>query len=296
MQKHPGHIRPSLPVSLILIVASLATIATSQEDTFTSGEPIYEDAGIVDQDAMPARDMEIGDTDGEPALDGATVSADGAVDDPDGAADSAADALVAADAAQPVPGDAGPAGPQITVSNLPQDCETAGLLAPSLPAEAGHYVATVLTPPVYPYAIEAIEYALLRNDEVPSCDGGIAHQVILFALDEDSPLPENPAATGLGYRSYDVPADPMALEGRQVSITVPIPLILTEGQRAAVAIQFAVDGARHLCVATCEEGQARAGLDWWSNAAESPFRWQDLVSDFGLNMQVTTQLLGSQVE
>lgn len=289
-QRTPSRQKPSVFVSFVLIVAALTTIATSEDDRSL---PMLVDAGTVDA-------AQINDAAPEPA-DGAT--------DPDGAANAPADAaadagqqaedsgaIVEADSGAIGTVDAGVNGPQITLSNLPEECETAGLLAPALPAEAGHYVATILTPNVYPFAVEGIRYVLLRNDEFASCDGGVAHRVLLFALDADGPLPENPAATGLGYRQYDVPAAPDALEGRQVEVTVPIPLILTEGQRVAVAIQFAVDGARHICVGTCELDGPQAGLDWWSNASEVPFQWQDLVTDFNLDLQVMTRLVGSQVQ
>ena len=167
-----------------------------------------------------------------------------------------------------------------------------GLLAPSLPGDAGHYVATVLTPRSYPFAIEAIQYTPIKNDDVPTCNGSLAHQVMLFAIDGDT-LPETPSATGLGYRSYDVPADPSGVDGRHVEVAMPIPLILTEGQRAVVAIQFAVEGDEHLCVANCLSRGGEPGLDYWSNGADAPFAWQDLVADFGLNSQMMTRVFGT---
>ncbi|MBV72469.1 MAG: hypothetical protein CMH52_14180 [Myxococcales bacterium] len=233
-------------------------------------------------DAANEVDSHTGDTAPEPTRDDATLNSD---------AGQAVDDMAMVDGGTPAP-----EGSQITVRNTPDMCDRVALLAPSLPSEAGHYVASVLTPPVYPFAIETIEYSLVSNDDVATCDGSLAHQVLLFALDADSPMPATPSATGLGYRPYNVPDAQNSQAGRQVSITVPIPLILTEGQRAAVAIQFATQGDQHICVATCEVDDAARGIDWWSNAESSPFRWQDLVGDFGLTGQVMTELIGTPVQ
>ncbi len=184
----------------------------------------------------------------------------------------------------------------LTVGRSPETCETIALLAPSIPSESGHYAAKILTPAQYPFAIESIQYALVSNEDVPTCSGAVAHRVLLFAIEEAGALPATPSATGLGYRQYDVPAEPDALAGRQVNITVPIPLIITEGQRIAVAIQFAVDEGRHPCLASCEDAAEAAGIDWWSNAAESPFAWQDLIADFGLDGELLIRVTGSRVD
>ncbi|MEE2644922.1 MAG: hypothetical protein VYD19_08310 [Myxococcota bacterium] len=180
----------------------------------------------------------------------------------------------------------------ITVENAAESCGEVSLLAPSLPGEAGHYVATLLTPATYPFSIEQIQYPLVTDRQTPSCNGALAHRVLLFAIDAGETLPETPSSTGLGYREYEVPEESAAVEGRLVEITVPIPLILTEGQRAVVAIQFATAGDEHICVASCNQPGGVAGLDWWSNAAEAPFSWQDLIADFGLTGQLMTQVQG----
>ena len=178
------------------------------------------------------------------------------------------------------------------VANTAESCDEVSLLAPSLPGEAGHYVATILTPAAYPFSIEQIQYPLVTDPQTPSCTGALAHRVLLFALDAGAPLPETPSAAGLGYREYEVPEESAAVDGRLVEITVPIPLILTEGQRAVVAIQFATAGDEHICVASCNQPSGVAGLDWWSNAAEAPFSWQDLIADFGLTGQLMTEVQG----
>ena len=188
---------------------------------------------------------------------------------------------------------AGPVESSLVVGPALEDCAVVGLLAPNIPSEAGHYAAKVLTPTSYPFAIDGIRYSLLTNNEVITCSGAPAHQVLLFAIDAGASLPATPSASGLGYRQYDVPADPSAAGGRNVDLEVPIPLILTEGQSAVVAIQLATDGPAHICVADCQSAMPAAGTDWWSNAATPPFAWQDLVVDFSLTTNMPVQITGS---
>ena len=185
-----------------------------------------------------------------------------------------------------------PPGEQV-LGPTPESCETVSLLAPSLPAEAGHYAAKVLQPEAYPFAIESIRYLLVTDESVASCSGALAHRVLLFALDSEQPLPPTPSASGLGYREYDIPADPNGVAGRQIELSVLVPLILTEGQRAVVAVQLSAEAGQHLCIADCSDPGSPVGVNWWSNAAEPPFRWQDLVADFSLNSQLLLRVTGS---
>ena len=154
---------------------------------------------------------------------------------------------------------------EMTLTNAPTPCNAVSLLAPSLPEEAGHYVASVIRPNRYPFAIEEIQYSLVTNDDVASCNGALAHRVLLFAIENDTALPANPAATGLGYRQYDVPMDENGVAGRRVAVTVPIPLIITSGQSAVLPFslppkQMLISALHH------EETDGDAGFDWWSNA------------------------------
>lgn len=238
--------------------------------------------------APPEADISVADTalpeDTEPPLDDISAGTDA------GTEDTGAEP---ADTDENTDDIDGPGEPSMAVGPALEDCAVVGLLAPSIPSEAGHYAAKVLTPSNYPFAIDGIRYSLLTNNEVITCSGAPAHQVLLFVLDAGVSLPPTPSASGLGYRQYDVPADPSAAGGRNVEITVPIPLILTEGQSAVVAIQFAVDGDAHICVADCQSAVPTVGTDWWSNAAMPPFTWQDLVADFSLTTNMPVQITGS---
>ncbi|MGC6418349.1 MAG: hypothetical protein ACON3Z_14600 [Bradymonadia bacterium] len=240
------------------------------------------------------KDAALGDA--HTPADDATLAADTAVSDAS-PIDATPDTSTDINDASPAMPDAGrePAD-EMTLTNAPTPCDAISLLAPSLPGEAGHYVASVIKPNRYPFAIEEIQYSLVTNDDVSSCNGALAHRVLLFAIENDTALPANPAATGLGYRQYDVPMDDNGVAGRRVAVTVPIPLIITTGQSAVVAIQFATQADEHICVASCEETAGEAGFDWWSNAAMAPFDWRDLVADFGLRGQLMVTLKGQKID
>ncbi|MEC8022882.1 MAG: hypothetical protein VX223_03045, partial [Myxococcota bacterium] len=258
------------------------TMVAAPNDTM-GAEP--NDTGSVPPEAdIFAADTALPEDTPEPPVDDVSAGVDAGTEDT-GAAP--------ADAGEDTDDVAGPGQPSMAVGPSLEDCAVVGLLAPSIPSEAGHYAAKVLTPSSYPFAIDGIRYSLLTNNEVITCSGAPAHQVLLFVLDAGVSLPPTPSASGLGYRQYDVPADPSAAGGRNVEITVPIPLILTEGQSAVVAIQFAVDGDAHICVADCQSAVPTVGTDWWSNAATPPFTWQDLVADFSLTTNMPVQITGT---
>ncbi len=258
------------------------TMGAETSDTMRT---VPNDTGSVPPEAdISVADTALPEDTPEPPVDDVSAGVDAGTEDTGSAP---------ADAGEDTDDVAVPGQPSMAVGPALEDCAVVGLLAPSIPSEAGHYAAKVLTPSSYPFAIDGIRYSLLTNSEVITCSGAPAHQVLLFVLDAGASLPPTPSASGLGYRQYDVPADPSAAGGRNVEITVPIPLILTEGQSAVVAIQFAVDGDAHICVADCQSAVPTVGTDWWSNAAMPPFTWQDLVADFSLTTNMPVQITGT---
>jgi hypothetical protein len=46
-----------------------------------------------------------------------------------------------------------------------------------------------------------------------------------------------------------------------------------------------------VCVSTC--GSSDANEDWWSNAADEPFAWPDMIGDFGFTKQFAIYGTGS---
>ncbi len=160
-------------------------------------------------------------------------------------------------------------------------CSQIGIVGPVLPAEAGHRVATVLTPSVYPYEVGSIRYELLTPEDTSSCTSALAHTTELVVIANSDALPPTPGEQMLRFRSYTVPADEGADDGRAVELTLPSPLYLAEGEQLVVSVELAASQDRHLCISRCLDYDANPGTDWWSNAAQPPYNWSDLIVDYG---------------
>jgi hypothetical protein len=102
-------------------------------------------------------------------------------------------------------------------------------------------------------------------------------------------LPSDPATEIQRFRSYDVPEDTGADDGRAIRVTLPNPLYLIEGERLGISIELAAEGERHLCLSRCMDRDAPAGSDWWSNAAMPPYAWSDLVVEYGFKGELRIQ-------
>jgi len=174
-------------------------------------------------------------------------------------------------------------------------CQRLGVLGPVLPAEAGHRAATVLTPTQYPYLVSSIRYELLTPQDTPSCTSALAHTTELMVIAASDPLPPIPGDQMLRFRSYSVPADTSMDDGRAVALTLPRPLYLAEGEQLVVSIELAASQNRHLCLSRCLDYDADGGIDWWSNAAEPPYNWSDLIVDYNLKGALRIQAFSEEV-
>jgi len=190
------------------------------------------------------------------------------------------------------PGDGdGDPGDEMRVSNTEPDCID-GYVAPALPSEASHLTATILTPEVYPFEVTRIRYVLGGPGAMDFCNGSLGHRVDLFV--SEGSLSAMPSQTE-PFVGVEVPADPMAVEGRTVELELDSPVSLDSGQALVVAIEMRGDDEldTRLCVALCEpNGPALEGVDWWSNAADEPYEWADLVADFGFPDNATVEAFG----
>lgn len=210
-----------------------------------------------------------------------------------------ADATITAADAEP--SDAGSAvmltpGEPYLLSNTPEVCDRIGLIAPVLPREANHRAATVLTPPQYPFAITSLEYELITAEDTPTCNGAIAHSLELMILPNGDALPRRPDELGRGYRQYSIPTNFAGRAGQLIELTLPAPLLIESDNQLVVSVELAAQDGEHLCVSSCLDADAPAGTDWWSNAAEAPFDWQDLVVDYQLKGALRIRAIGHLVE
>ncbi len=179
------------------------------------------------------------------------------------------------------------------LSIVPDDCVDNGVTNPILPEEAGHYAATTLTPEVYPFTVERVRYKIRGPGYKVSCSTKIAHEVQVYVSKASKP-PEKPSETP-GFVAIAVPAEAMEAEFRLINLTLAEPIVLNEGDRLVVAVEMAgaADLKTGLCIRSCFDTK-EANVDWWSNAADEPFAWADLIVDFAFDNNFAIQAVGTQ--
>ena len=57
-------------------------------------------------------------------------------------------------------------------------------------------------------------------------------------------------------------------------------MYLAQGEQLVVSVELAASQNRHLCLSRCLDYDAAPGTDWWSNAAQPPYNWSDLIVDY----------------
>jgi hypothetical protein len=219
--------------------------------------------------------------DGVGATDGGPQPVDAAMRDggPGGAdgGGAAADGGVAADGGGGA--DGGGAADEEMLANVPSIAECAPssgyAVFPLLPDELGHYAATHLTPPAYPFAVTRVAYDLVAPSGVAQCtDLSFAHEVQLIVTSAPLPPASPSTADGTTVTTIAVPAG--ATGARVVELALATPITLTTGQSLYVAVEMAGDATHALCLGRCVEEPAPDGQDYWSGAASEPFSWTDL--------------------
>jgi hypothetical protein len=188
--------------------------------------------------------------------------------------------------------DASTGGDDGVLGNTPVPCVEDDYVFPLLPAEAGHWAATTLTPPAYPYEVQRVAYELAGGAAGGQCNNSFAHQVAIFV--SDGPQPDDaPSTNAAGYVAYPIDEDPVATEARLVELELDAPIVLEDGQSVVVAVQLTAVGDSSLCIAACFDTGGVPELDWWSNAVDEPFSWADMVADFGFPSNFTIQAFGA---
>lgn len=167
-----------------------------------------------------------------------------------------------------------PRPPPGFVSSVPWGCIDGTGLAPSLPAEANRHLQSWLVPDRSPFVIDEILYSLVAPAD-SLCRSGLAHDVVVGAMRD--PGPGNRDQTGAAAVTLRIPA--IAERSlRRIHVPIDPPIRLEAGQAAFVRIQLAADSdARYaLCVQTCRTG-GYVGIDYLSDSATPPYRWNDVV-------------------
>lgn len=189
-------------------------------------------------------------------------------------------------------GTTGGPGGDVEVRNTPERCKAAEAVSPILPDEVGHLAATVLTPPTYPFEVAQVAYDLDGSTRPDVCDSMLAHRVELYVIEGTVP-PADPA-DAVSILTIDVDADEAAVLTRTVTLDLETPIVLAEGQSLVVAVEMPGndDLSKSLCVVACFDTGGVAGLDWWSNATESPYAWADMVDAFGFTSNFDHRMTG----
>lgn len=207
-------------------------------------------------------------------------------------------------------GSAGGGGGDVTVANAPIDgaCQNENSLSPVYPDEVGHWTASRLTPPSYPFTVSKVGYSLAGEQTGGACDAELPHKVQVFVGAADGgALPASPSTAGavqtITVANSSGQADLAKLDGgvrgRIFTHTLSAPITLTTGQALVVSVQMAGrpgnnDAGVTTCLATCKPstGTAKAKFDYWSNAVNEPYQWADLVGDFGFTQYNTIRAIG----
>ena len=186
------------------------------------------------------------------------------------------------------------AGGPIALTNLAASCTApSDAIEAVLPEEAGHYAATRLTPPSYPFRVDSFDYAVGHPPgEAPDCDGGLAHRVSVYVIDGVIPG-ATPSSDGSLVASFDIPAEAVT-DFRFIHRDLSPAIDLTTGQSIVVAVQQSVDDPAAptsvCCIAACPgDPSSVSAVDYWSGAAAEPYAWADLVAEFGFpsNLWIT---------
>lgn len=181
-------------------------------------------------------------------------------------------------------------GQPAELSNTPADCKHIALVAPVLPGEADSWFATRLRPLAWPATITDVAYGLPHEDD---CDAGLAHAVIIFAVDAGVPVGDPLSVPGAQYR--DVKASPESAGLVPIELHLDEPITLLEGQDLFIAVQTTAnaDASASLCIAACTDGGGTPGVNWWSETTEAPFNWSDLVADLGFTHDLMVTASGT---
>ena len=184
-----------------------------------------------------------------------------------------------------------PDAQNITVSNAPIPCQQGSVVGPSVPQEANHYAAAVLTPPSLPFTVTTVGYDLVAKAD-DRCVNTLGHRVDVFVVNAQSPLTASPSTDAVDYLTMNVPESRGVESKRTVRLVLERPIRINEGEQLVVAVQLGQFGANKLCIGMCTDTAGSPGRNLWSNAANEPFDWQDLLVDFRLTGHLVVHLEG----
>jgi hypothetical protein len=177
------------------------------------------------------------------------------------------------------------------LANFPaDDCRNSNIMP--APGEEGHLVATRLTPPSYPWRVDAIQYANLANvNSQSNCSTAFDERVEVSVMDADVPAAEPMPVAVIPVEGVDLPLDTV----RMVEVQLPEPIVLQAGQHLLVGVSLSGTFPDVSCVLGCRWRVAQPNRFFWSNAVSAPYDWAEL-SRFGITNEYWMFAVGAPVE
>jgi hypothetical protein len=152
------------------------------------------------------------------------------------------------------------------------------------PEDEGSFTAELLTPTGYPFTVSSVRYELAGATQgVPACNSTLAHEVRVFIVSVDDvalgQLPLSPSALGdAAFQLMTVPAsDGDGTVNRPQELALDPPLVLTEGQGLAVAVEHSAAGTDYICTLICTADPV-VRRSFTSVSAAEPYSWADLTA------------------
>ncbi|MEZ4322487.1 MAG: hypothetical protein R3F61_33780 [Myxococcota bacterium] len=163
--------------------------------------------------------------------------------------------------------------------NFPADCNIVTAIGPGT-GESNHLAGVALSPPAggWPWRADRVKIALSNEaQDVLTCDASRAHTAFVWVLEPSETRPPNDrdADQELSFGTLETD-DPVRL----LTGALDPPIVLSEGQKLAVAVQFAGTYPDSSCLTACNRNYTEL-VDFWSNAAARPYDWSYL-GDFGI--------------
>lgn len=177
------------------------------------------------------------------------------------------------------------------LANFPaDDCRNSNIMP--APGEEGHQVATRLTPPSYPWRVDAIQYANVANvNSETTCSTAFDERVEVSVMDADVPVAEPMPVAVIPVEGVDLPLDTV----RMVEVQLPEPIVLQAGQHLLVGVSLSGTFPDVSCVLGCRWRAAQPNRFFWSNAVSAPYDWAEL-SRFGITNEYWMFAVGAPVE
>jgi|SRR5579862_1048596 len=146
---------------------------------------------------------------------------------------------------------------------------------PNFPNELGDPAIARITPPTYPFVVEAIAYQLRGGKTW--CGTNIAHAVTVYAAPGGGSPPATPPVDA---QRITVAATASSIDALVVTEPLTAPITLTTGQDLFIALEMDAnaDKSQSVCIDSCPI-TADDQRSFWSEQTSPPFTYATLTAD-----------------